>query len=92
MTRFLRWLFSKDTFALLFTPVVTVILVWLICILAYGAWEADTQGQRIGFLGALAIVLAVLIGLGGLWLQGRGIDRVKVSGPAGSSVEIDTEG
>lgn len=81
---------GRDLLALLFTPVVTIIGVWLICILAYGAWTADTQTQRINFLGGLAIGFATLIGLGGQWFQRNRIDHLKVSSPAGN-VEIQTE-
>jgi len=79
---------GRDVFALLFTPVLSVILVWLICILAYGAWEADTQAQRINYLGALSIALAVLIGLGGQWFQRNRLNALKAQGPGGVSGEI----
>lgn len=82
---------GRDVFALFFTPVMSVILIWLICILAYGAWEADTQAQRINFLGALSIALAVLIGLGGQWFQRNRLEKLKVSGPGGFGGEIETQ-
>ena len=82
---------GRDVFALLFTPVLSIILVWLICILAYGAWEADTQAQRINYLGALSIALAVLIGLGGQWFQRNRLEKLKVSGPGGFAGEIETQ-
>lgn len=82
---------ARDVFALLFTPVLSVILVWLVCILAYGAWGADTQAQRINFLGALSIALAVLIGLGGQWFQRNRLEKLKVSGPGGFGGEIETQ-
>lgn len=79
---------GRDVFALFFTPVLSVILIWLICILAYGAWEAETQAQRINFLGALSIALAVLIGLGGQWFQRNRLNALKAQGPGGVSGEI----
>lgn len=82
---------ARDVFALLFTPVLTVLLVWLICILAYGAWAADTQAQRINYLGALSICLAGLIGLGGQWFQRNRLEKLKVSGPGGFGGEIETQ-
>lgn len=82
---------ARDVLALLFTPVVTLLAVWLICILAYGAWQADTQAQRINYLGALAILLVVLIGLGGQWFQRNRLERLKVQGPGGISGEIETQ-
>lgn len=82
---------GRDVFALLFTPVLTILLIWLIFILAYGAWEADTQGQRINYLGALSICLAVLIGLGGQWFQRNRLEKLKVSGPGGFGGEIEAQ-
>lgn len=79
---------GRDVFALFFTPVLSAILVWLICILAYGAWGADTQAQRINYLGALSIALAVLIGLGGQWFQRNRLNALKAQGPGGVSGEI----
>jgi len=34
---------ARDVLALLFTPVVTLIAGWLICILAYRPWAEGTQ-------------------------------------------------
>jgi hypothetical protein len=79
---------GRDIFALFFTPVLTVLLVWLICILAYGAWAADTQAQRINYLGGLAIALAVLIGLGGQWFQRNRLEALKAQGPGGFGGEV----
>lgn len=82
---------GRDVFALLFTPVLTILLIWLIFILAYGAWEADTQGQRINYLGAVSICLSILIGLGGQWFQRNRLEKLKVSGPGGFGGEIETQ-
>ncbi|MBI1405717.1 MAG: hypothetical protein GC145_06280 [Caulobacter sp.] len=82
---------ARDVLALLFTPVATLICIWLICILAYGAWAADTQALRIQFLGGLAILFAILVGLGGQWFQRNRLEKLKVTGPGGFSGEIDTD-
>lgn len=82
---------ARDILALMFTPVVTVLVVWLICILAYGAWAAETETQRINYLGAVAILLAILIGLGGQWFQRNRLDKLKFTGPGGFGGEVETE-
>ncbi len=82
---------ARDVLALLFTPVVTVLAIWLICILAYGAWHANTQVTRIHYLGAVAILLVVLVALGGQWFQRNRLERLKVQGPGGISGEIETK-
>lgn len=82
---------GRDVLALLFTPVVTGICCWLISILAYGAWAAETQEQRINYLGALAIVSIVLVGFGGQWFQRNRLEKLKFTGPAGIGGEIEAE-
>jgi hypothetical protein len=82
---------ARDVFALFFTPIMTVILCWLIVILAYGAWAADTQGQRINFLGFLALSLAGLVGLGGQWFQRSRVKSLQVDAPGGLGGKIETE-
>jgi hypothetical protein len=82
---------ARDVLALFFTPIVTAILIWLIVILAYGAWEAKTQELRINYLGALAISFSVLIGLGGQWFQRNRLNTLKFNGPGGISGELNAQ-
>jgi hypothetical protein len=89
MTRFLGWV--RDILALLYTPILTGLAVWLIWSFMYGPWSPQSETLRLTALGFTLGGYVVLQGLGGLWLQRRGIDSVKVQGPGGSSVEIGTE-
>lgn len=81
----------RDLMALLFTPVVTGLLVWLVCILAYGGWGAGSEGVRLHYLGAAMILLCVLVGLGGQWMQRNRVERLSLRGPGGFGGEIETE-
>ncbi len=81
---------ARDVLALLFTPVVTIIAAWLICILAYGAWATETQAQRIHYLGAVGLLAVVLVGLGGQWFQRNRLERLKLTGPGGFGGEVET--
>jgi hypothetical protein len=81
---------ARDVLALLFTPVVTAIACWLIAILAYGAWAENTQLKRLDYLGALAMVALVLVGLGGQWFQRTRLEKLKVQGPGGFGGELET--
>lgn len=82
---------GRDIFALLFPPICTAMGCWLICILAYGAWTADTQPLRIHYLGALALAALGLVALGGLWLQRKTLGRLKISGPGGIGGEFESD-
>jgi hypothetical protein len=80
----------RDLFALAFTPVVTVMSIWLICILAYGNWTADTQQQRLNYIGAISIIAIILVGVGGQWFQRNRVTALKGTGPGGVSFDIAT--
>lgn len=82
---------GRDTLALLYTPVLTVIACWLIWSFMYGPWSAKSETLRLTALGFTLGGYVVLQGLGGLWLQRRSIESVTVRGPGGSEVAIDTE-
>jgi hypothetical protein len=81
----------RDAFGVLFTPVVTVLAGVLVWIFAWGAWDADTEPQRLNYLGAALIMSVALVGLGGQWLQRTRVERLKGSGPGGLGFEIETE-
>ena len=81
----------RDRLALGFTPAVSVFLAWLICILAYQGWAADTQTQRIHYLGALSLALAGLMGLGGMWFQRTRVENIEIKGPGGIGASLRTE-
>lgn len=82
---------ARDLMALLFTPVVTGVLAWLVCILAYGRWGPGSEGLRLHYLGAALILLCVLVGLGGQWMQRNRLERLSLRGPGGFGGEIETE-
>lgn len=81
----------KELLALAFTPVCTLIALWLIWSFMYGPWTIESERLRLIALGCTLGGYVVLQGLGGLWLQGRGIDRVSVKGPGGFEAEVDAE-
>lgn len=81
----------RDILALGFTPVMSIFLAWLICILTYFGWAEDTQAQRIHYLGALALSLAGLVGLGGMWFQRTRVEQIDIKGPGGIGASIRTE-
>ncbi len=89
MTRFLGWV--RDILALLYPPILTGLAVWLTWSFRSGRWTPQRETLRLTALGFTLGGYVVLQGLGGLWLQRRGIDSVKVQGPGGPSVEIGTE-
>jgi hypothetical protein len=82
---------ARDVLALLFTPVITLLVIWLVCIFAYGAWTADTQPLRLHYLGGALIGLVGLVGLGGQWFQRNRLKELKVRGPGGIGGAIETE-
>lgn len=82
---------ARDLMALLFTPVVTGVLAWLVCILAYGRWGAGSEGLRLHYLGAALILLCVLVGLGGQWMQRNRLERLSLRGPGGIGGDVETE-
>lgn len=65
---------ARDWAAIGSAPVVTLLLVWLICILTYVAWPPDTAAQRIHYLGALGILTAVLLGYCVFFYQRRSVN------------------
>jgi hypothetical protein len=75
---------GRDFLALLFTPVVTGVAIWLIAILAYWNWTPSTEAQRINYLGAIAIISIVLVALGGQWFQRNRLAGLKATGLGGS--------
>lgn len=82
---------TRDVLALGFPLVVTAAAAALIWTFIYGPWSPHSETLRLTALGFTLGGYVVLQGLGGLWLQRRGIDSVKVQGPGGSSVEIGTQ-
>jgi hypothetical protein len=84
---------ARDVLALLFTPVSTIISVALIGVLAgwWGGWTPETQRARISWLGALAVIYAVGVFLGGNWFQRNRLESLKFSGPGGISGEINND-
>lgn len=65
---------ARDWAAIGSAPVVTSIAVWLICILAYAAWPADTAEQRLHYLGWLAILTVLLLAYCVFFYQRRTIN------------------
>ena len=65
---------ARDWSAIGSAPVVTLIAVWLICILAYAAWPADTAEQRLHYLGWLAILTVLLLAYCVFFYQRRTIN------------------
>lgn len=80
----------RNLLALAFTPVVTGISIWLIAILAYGHWDHNTEEQRIYFIGVIAILNSVLVGLGGQWFQRNRLAGLKGTAPGGVSFDLTT--
>lgn len=85
--RFLTREEARDWAAILYTPVLTVGGAWLISVIVWGGWPADTAEQRLNFLGWTLIGLLFLIALGTFFLQRRTVN-LKAETPAGS-VEIE---
>jgi hypothetical protein len=84
---------ARDVLALLFTPVSTLISFTLIAVLAGWCvkWTVETQAARINWLGALAVIYAVGVFLGGQWFQRNRLESLKFSGPGGISGEINND-
>jgi hypothetical protein len=81
----------RDWLALAFTPVVTVISVGLVAILTWGPWAADTQKQRLDYIGPIAIAAIIIVGLGGQWFQRNRLEALKFTAPGGFGGEVSTE-
>lgn len=81
---------ARDILALLFTPVVTMLLIWLICVLAYGSWTNNVETIRLHYLGAVCIILASLVGLGGQWFQRQRVANLKVAA-FGATVDLSQQ-
>jgi hypothetical protein len=81
----------RDWLALAFTPVVTAISVGLISILTWGPWTAETQKQRLDYIGPIAVISIIIVALGGQWFQRVRLEKLSVSGPGGLGGEIETE-
>jgi hypothetical protein len=78
---------ARDVLALLFTPMVTILAVWVICIIAYGEWSTNVETVRIHYLGALCVVLVSLVGMGGQWFQRNRVSALKVTA-FGAAVDL----
>ncbi len=63
---------ARDWAALLYTPILTLYLVWVTCLIVWAwPWDPATEPQRLNFLGFAMIGALCLIGLGTLFLQRR---------------------
>lgn len=74
---------ARDWAALLYTPVLSLYAAWLTTIIAFGAWSARVEAQRLGFLGAGLIGALCLIGLGTLFYQRRPTPSIRARTAAG---------
>lgn len=79
-----RWADAlRDWAAILYTPVLTACQVALVSVLLLGGYDANVV---VHYLGALAILYALLVGLGAAFLQRRTVN-VKATTPGGGSFE-----
>lgn len=79
---------GRSLLALLFVPVVCMMLVGMVLLMWRGGWSDDTQAQRLDYFGVTLIILSLLIGLGIVWLQRREIPTIRIRGPGGLEADI----
>lgn len=79
-----RWADAlRDWAAVLYTPVLTACQVSLVTVIVRGGYDPAVV---VHYLGALAILYALLVGLGAAFLQRRTVN-VKATTPGGGSFE-----